>query len=277
MAPIATSLSFIAYSLLLHHTSKASAAAIDKRASNSYAPVTTACPSTSIVRSSSSGISTSESDYITSRKSIADSALSDWLTNTNSSFDTTSLPTLAFAVSGGGLRSALCGAGVLQAFDSRDSSSSTSGIFQSFTYHAGLSGGAWFLGSLAGNNWPTISSLVSDLWSDTLEDSLFDPENLLAALAYIDIVEDIIAKNDAGFEPTLIDVYGRLLGFELLESTNGGEAQTLSSLTSLSNFTSYSVRLSYYRFEGYSCSHTAGTFPHHHGSWHQLFYMHSYR
>lgn len=148
---------------------------------------------------------------------------------------------LALATSGGGYRSLLVGAGVIQGFDERDSNISTSGLFQALTYQSGLSGGSWLLSSLAGNNYPTITTLKENLWKQAFDDSLLIPDNLLVAEAYGRIVADIIEKNETGFPPTLTDPWGRLLSYQLLDGSDGGVSTTLSSVASLSNFTSYAV------------------------------------
>ena len=148
---------------------------------------------------------------------------------------------VALTTSGGGYRSLLSGAGVIQGLDSRDSDVSTSGLFQGLTYQAGLSGGGWLLSSFAGNNYPTISYLRDNLWEQAFQDSLLDPEFLLAAVAYVAVVDDIILKRAAGFDTTLVDPYGRLLSYQLLEGIDGGVGTTLSSITALSNFTSHAV------------------------------------
>lgn len=228
----------LANACFLYH---ASAAAIDIRAASSpYAPIPVSCPSTPLVRSAD-GISKSESAYVTARKAKADTALAAWLSKTDPAFATTSLPTLALALSGGGLRAFLTGAGVVQGFDSRDTISSTGGILQSLTYQSALSGGGWLSSSLAGNNWPTVSSLKNTLWTQAFQDTLLLPENLLFAFAYGEIVDDIISKHKAGFDPTLIDTYGRLLGYQLLKGPKGGVATRLSDVTSFSEFTSHNV------------------------------------
>lgn len=97
------------------------------------------------------------------------------------------------------------------------------------------------MSSFAGNNYPTITKLKNELWKSAFQDSLLVPDNLLVALAYVDIVDDIGAKEAAGFPPTLTDPWGRLLSYQLLEGTDGGAAITLSSVAELSNFTSYNV------------------------------------
>jgi len=71
------------------------------------------------------------------------------------------------------------------------------------TYEAGLSGGSWLLSSIAANDWPTVSSLIDGLWTEAFQDSLFLPDGALAALALTEITTDIVAKQEAGFPPTL--------------------------------------------------------------------------
>jgi lysophospholipase len=135
----------------------------------------------------------------------------------------------------------LSGAGVIQGLDARDSSVSTSGLFQALTYQAGLSGGGWLLTSLAGNNYPTITSLSNELWKEAIRDSLLDPEFLLAAVAYAEIVDDVASKDLAGYDSTIVDIYGRLLGYQLYSQTDGGAGVTLSSITGFSNWTSHAA------------------------------------
>ncbi|MCJ1355197.1 MAG: hypothetical protein MMC33_005188 [Icmadophila ericetorum] len=205
-----------------------------------YTPVKATCPSTPLVRAAN-GLSSSETAYISARQAVANPALAAWLTKTGAGFQTSKLPKVALATSGGGYRSLLTGAGVIQGFDSRDSKVGTSGVFQGLIYQAGLSGGAWLLSSFAGNNYPTISYLQDNLWEGAFQDSLLIPANFLAAVAYVEITNDIIAKNDAGFPPTLTDPWGRLLSYQLLQGSDGGVGDTVSGLTTLSNFTSHAV------------------------------------
>lgn len=208
--------------------------------SASYAPVPTSCPSGPLIRDAT-GISDSEETYRVARKAIADVNLKSWLLEQNPDFCTDNLPTVALTVSGGGYRSLLTGAGVIQGLDSRDSNVSTSGLFQGLTYQAGLSGGSWLLSSFAGNNYPTISYLRDNLWKSAFSDSLLDPEGWLVVAADATIAAELVEKNVAGFPTTLTDVWGRLLSFQLLQGTNGGVDTTLSGVAALSNFTSYAV------------------------------------
>lgn len=126
-----------------------------------YAPVQTTCPSASLVRPATS-INSNEASYVSARKTNANTGLTSWLKK-NGNFSTSSLPTVGIASSGGGLRALLETAGVVQGLDIRDSNYNTSGLYQGLTYESGLSGGAWFLGSLSGNNWPTVTYLKKTL------------------------------------------------------------------------------------------------------------------
>ena len=107
------------------------------------------------------------------------------------------------------------------------------------TYESGLSGGAWLLSSISANNWPTISSLKTSLWEQGFQNTLLDPNNFLSS--DINIAEDLIDKDEAGFSPTLTDPYGRLLGYQLLSGNDGGVGDTVSGLTGLSGFAGASV------------------------------------
>ena len=79
------------------------------------------------------------------------------------------------------------------------------------------------------------------MWEQAFQDSLLDPADLLAAVAYFEVVDDLLKKDAAGFRTTLTDPWGRLLSYQLLEGSDGGVDKTLSSITGLSNFTSYAV------------------------------------
>ncbi|KAI9050555.1 hypothetical protein LZ554_005716 [Drepanopeziza brunnea f. sp. 'monogermtubi'] len=206
-----------------------------------YTPQVAECPATPLVRAAD-GLSDSEEAYRTARKAIADEALKSWLMKTNSEFGTAELPTIALTTSGGGYRSLLSGAGIIQALDGREESSvGTSGLFQALTYQAGLSGGGWLLSSMAGNNYPTISYLKEKLWKPEFQDLLVLPTDSTSLLTYSEIISEIDRKGHAGFETTLIDIWGRLLSYQLLEGQEGGIEKTLSSVATLSNFVSHNV------------------------------------
>lgn len=205
-----------------------------------YAPAPASCPGSELVRSAS-GISSSEASYQASRKANADVALESWLATALPDVDTSSLPTIALSVSGGGFRSLLTGAGVIQAFDDRDSNSSVAGLYQSFSYHAALSGGAWLLSALAADNWPTISELKDNVWVTQFEAGILDSTNETTVDDFQQIAVDIVTKAELGFPVSLTDPWGRTLSYQVMNGGEGAPAVTLSDLVTLSNFTSFSV------------------------------------
>jgi lysophospholipase len=133
------------------------------------------------------------------------------------------------------------GAGVIQGFDSRDSDVGTSGLYQALTYMAGLSGGAFLLGSVAGNNYPTITSLKENVWTGALIDTILLPDGLLSIIADPRIALDIQAKDNAGFDPTLTDPWGRLISYQILQGDDGGVSTRFSSVTGFSSFAQFNA------------------------------------
>lgn len=214
---------------------------LDKRAPSDYAPKKAQCPSQSLTRSSKTGVNADEKAYVSARKPIAQTAFTQWINSLNAGFqNVNSAPALALASSGGGFRAMLTGGGVHQALDSREQNASKlKGLYQSFLYESGLSGGSWLLGSIIGNNWPTVSQIKQDIWYKTLPGTPLLPDQAGFVFSYADVLAAIAAKKVAGYDPTLIDVYGRLLGYSLLEQSEGGIKQTLSSITSQTNYQSH--------------------------------------
>ena len=97
---------------------------------------------------------------------------------------------------------------------------------------------------MTGNNWPTISYLRDNLWEQAFQNSLLLPANLLSISGlteYEAVTTDILAKQAAGYDVTIVDPYGRLLSYQLLQGADGGVATRMSGLTALSNFTSFNV------------------------------------
>ncbi|TID23493.1 Lysophospholipase 2 [Venturia nashicola] len=209
--------------------------------SGGYVPSSTSCPAGSLLRPAK-GLSQSESEWISKRKPKADAALASWLKGINAEFTTTNLPLVGLAISGGGYRSALEGAGVIQAFDSRDSQLETSGLYQGLGYIAGLSGGALLLSSIVGNNYPTMSSLRDNLWKEAFNSSILMHGGRNASSVIPAITADILFKGAAGFQPTLTDPYGRLLAYQYINSGDGGVSTTLSSsITRKSNLAQFNA------------------------------------
>jgi lysophospholipase len=162
------------------------------------------------------------------------------------SSNTSNVPNIGIAVSGGGYRAMLNGAGALKAFDSRTSNSTATGhlggLLQSATYVSALSGGGWLVGSVFLNNFTTIAELqasegVWDLRNNILEGP--DHKHLQAlhtASYWGDIVDAVHSKRDAGFNTSLTDYWGRALSYQFINASEGGPSYTWSSIALMDNF-----------------------------------------
>ncbi|KAL8283472.1 hypothetical protein RQP46_005575 [Phenoliferia psychrophenolica] len=211
-----------------------------------------------------------ESTYLSSRKTLALSSLKAYLNGTlaskvyGASLDTlneTTMPTLGIAVSGGGDRAALYGAGALAALgggDPKGAKAGLAGVLQSAAYVSALSGGSWFLSSLLFNDYPTsmydlvLGNATTGQTGWILPINLLTPGNTSQQALVLDqIMADLTLKKDAGpFNVTYGDFWARglsrhflpdtsLSNFYTNDSTNHGASTLLSSATSLSSWTSH--------------------------------------
>ena len=159
------------------------------------------------------------------------------------------LPNIGIAVSGGGYRALMNGAGAIAAFDSRTPNSTSighlGGLLQSSTYLAGLSGGAWLVGSLFANNFTSVQSIIDahgSTWDFT--NSIFEGPNqglqlLTSTEYYTDVNNEVQSKGQTpyGFNLSVTDYWGRALSYQLINATDGGPAYTYSSIADQSFFT----------------------------------------
>lgn len=154
--------------------------------SGNYAPGRVRCPSENLVRIADR-LSRSEKAYMKQRrqKEIHSNLVEffrridipgfDYQKFFRASHGPAHKPTLGIgmAVSGGGFRSMLIGAGGLSAMDLReegtDQPGHLGGLLQSMSYVTGLSGGAWLIGSLFMNRMPKVSEVISKKSSWNLE------------------------------------------------------------------------------------------------------------
>jgi len=196
----------------------------------------------------SQSLSSSEASYVSKRKAhVLSQAWKTYLSNvlsTNASLPNyvssillghcSETPTLGISTSGGGYRASIFGAGVLNALDGRNLSSASAGIgglLQAATYLSGLSGGSWLLTSLAQANFPTIQDLVFGPASPTVSNNSWGgwnadydietPNNNSAMVTeyYIDLVEELRGKYDAGYLVTFADFWGRALARHFANGT----------------------------------------------------------
>ncbi|KAL0261409.1 Lysophospholipase 1 [Diplodia seriata] len=234
------------------------------QAPNGYIPEKGDCPSTRPSIRNALSLSSSERAWLEKRRNNTVSPMRDLLGRLNiTGFDSDSyidsaannvsaLPNIGIAVSGGGYRALLNGAGAVAAFDSRTPNSTNSGhiggLLQASTYFAGLSGGGWLVSSLYGNNFTSVQNIIDadpaqsgDLWQ--FQNSILEgPEKggiqiLNTAEYYSALYDQVNGKVDAGYETSITDYWGRALSFQLLNASDGGPAYTYSSIQDDEYFT----------------------------------------
>lgn len=200
-------------------------------APDGYAPTSVNCPASRPTVRSAEKLSSNETSWLKGRREKSLSAMKDFFGHVTvgdydvgayldkHSGNSSNLPNVGIAISGGGWRALMNGAGAVKAFDSRTFNASTSGhlggLLQSATYISGLSGGSWLLGSIYINNFTTIEKLQTHekgaIWqfgNSILEGpdgggiQLFD-----SASYYMDIAKAVDAKKKAGFDTSLTDIW----------------------------------------------------------------------
>ncbi|KAL8866946.1 MAG: hypothetical protein Q9174_005980, partial [Haloplaca sp. 1 TL-2023] len=230
-------------------------------APDGYTPESLDCPSNRPVLRSGERLSSNETSWLDARRNKTRDPMRDLLRRINiPNFDApayitenernqSALPNIGIAVSGGGYRALLNGAGAIAAFDSREDNGTEpghlGGLLQSATYLSGLSGGGWLVGSIFMNNFTTVSGLMSDpsetVWD--FEQSIFEGPDmggiqLLDTSSYFSTIADQVSdKSDAGFNRSVTDYWGRALSFQLIIATDGGPSYTWSSIALADSFT----------------------------------------
>ncbi|ATY60660.1 lysophospholipase precursor [Cordyceps militaris] len=225
------------------------------QAPDGYAPSEVTCPSTRpfIRDSSKSVLSPEEKAWLPIRRTETITHIKDFLKRAsipnfdsekylqNVDSNSSALPNIGIAVSGGGYRAMLNGAGAIKAFDSRSAGSTDKGnlggLLQSATYLSGLSGGGWLVGSIFTNNFTTVQDAVAsnDIWQFG-ESILEGPKNIGIVEYYATIIDELDKKHDAGFNRSITDIWGRMLSFQLVKAKHGGPQFTFSSIANDTEF-----------------------------------------
>jgi lysophospholipase len=127
-------------------------------------------------------------------------------------------PIAGLALSGGGARAALSGYGAWQAFDNRwppAAQAGIGGVTQSLTYLAGLSGGEEPTGAIAMSNFSTVQQLLalgSPTGSNISASAATDSNSTVQEQVYQLYLQQISGKAKAGFNVTISDILGFILG-----------------------------------------------------------------
>ena len=144
------------------------------------------------------------------------------------------VPSLGFAVSGGGYASAYTGTGALRALDDRLPAAleqRTGGLVQSLLYQTGLSGGSWPTVSFPAHDWPTADEIVN-YWQPEIARPSAGTSTMYAPNS-TSIFRDIAAKFKADFPVTTADYFGRVWSYEFLPGPHGGVDMTFSGLVDM--------------------------------------------
>ena len=236
--------------------------ALPNSPSHHYAPAAVPCPSERPSVRNAGALSSREREWLELRRNNTVEPMVDFFKRANiSGFDAESyvrnaassnisaLPNIAIAVSGGGYRALMNGAGFLKAADRRTTGSieagGIGGLLQATTYLSGLSGGGWLVGSMFANNFSSVEQLQqgskgSSVWK--FENSIFEgPEEsgisiFNTASYWADVAKQVSDKEDAGFDTSMTDYWGRALSYQLVNDTDGGPAYTFSSIAETDSF-----------------------------------------
>ncbi|KAK3995213.1 lysophospholipase catalytic domain-containing protein [Cladorrhinum sp. PSN332] len=232
-------------------------------APNGYAPASVPCPEPRPFIRPGEDLSPNETAWLERRGNATVQAMIDMLDRANiSDFDAKAyiqsvvdsgqiVPRVGIAVSGGGYRALMNGAGAISAFDSRTAESTSAGglggVLQSTTYLSGLSGGSWLVGSLFTQNFTTVDSIIqategflSELWEFN-ETIIEGPAGLSVRNYYQELQDSVDAKFNAGYNKTITDYWGRSLSYQLVNATDGGPGYTFSSISDDTAFTEASI------------------------------------
>lgn len=241
------------------------ARALPNAVSGGYAPAIVDCPSSRPTIRSAATLSQDETDWLSKRRAATVQPMADFIDRAgisgfngkdyinNLSNNVSALPNIGIAMSGGGYRALMNGAGFIAAADDRTPGSTEKGgiggLLQATTYVAGLSGAGWLVGSLYSNNFSTVVDLMdgssgSAVWD--FENSIFEgPKEGIAVISTVsywsDVRDAVTSKADAGFQTSVTDYWGRALSYQLINDTDGGPAYTWSSFAQDEQLTSGSI------------------------------------
>ncbi|KAI1174316.1 lysophospholipase [Nemania sp. FL0916] len=229
--------------------------------SGNYAPATVDCPSQKPTIRGAAELSSSETQWLQKRRPNTVDPMLDFFRLTNitgfdavhyvqsNSHNFSVVPNIGIAVSGGGYRALMNGAGFVAAADSRTPGSTDAGgignLLQASTYLAGLSGGGWLVGSIFANNFSTVTQLRdgqsgSDLWqfSNSIIQGPKDTGVSIVDTAeyWSGIATQVDQKRAAGYGISITDYWSRALSYQLINARDGGPSYTFSSIANADNF-----------------------------------------
>ncbi|KAI1438295.1 lysophospholipase catalytic domain-containing protein [Xylaria sp. CBS 124048] len=217
--------------------------------SGNYGPMRGACPAEKPTIRAASSLSPSETEWLKKRRpntiepmkkffglaNITDFDAAGYIQSYSNNFS--AIPNIGISTSGGGDRAFFHGAGFIAAADARTPGATQPGgigyLLQSTTYLAGLSGGAWLVGSIYANNFSTVPEMQNGssggLWG--FSTTIFQGPLGDNPAEYLQrVVNQVDFKHDAGFNVSVGDYWGRVLSYEMINAPDGGPNYTFSSI-----------------------------------------------
>lgn len=223
--------------------------------SGGYAPANVSCPDKDLLRDAT-GLSPEEEDWLSDRNPVTKDRITQFLKDSNmTDFDVDEFMDqvndtikIGITFSGGGYRAMLNGAGQLLALDDRFDGANEhglGGLLQSSTYLVGLSGGNWLVGSVVLNNFTSVADIISqdDVWD--LEHSIINIGgwDLIEAVKYYKGIYDSLSeKDEAGYDRSITDIWGRALSYQFFPTLpDAGAALLWSDIQDMDKFKNHSM------------------------------------
>src|SRR3569833_474656 len=258
----AAAASAAAYNIPVAGSQAVGARALPNSPPGGYAPKVVDCPASRPTIRDAGSLSVDEQLWLDKRRQATMDPMLDLLKRAGiPNFDTegyfkqirgspSTLPNIGIAVSGGGYRALLNGAGFLAAADNRTAHATgktgIGGLLQASTYLVGLSGGGWRVGAVYSNNFSSVTQLRdgkegSSVWR--FDSSVFAGPSKSSGLSVLDtatywdhVLDQVESKINAGFNVSITDYWGRALSYQLIDDADGGPAYTFSSIADTDAF-----------------------------------------
>ncbi|ODV91276.1 hypothetical protein CANCADRAFT_31967 [Tortispora caseinolytica NRRL Y-17796] len=218
-------------------------------ASGGYQPQKVTCANRNDIVQNGGDIPESEEEYVQKRLENAKEHFKAFLKESSNlqidvdAYINAEMPRIALAFSGGGFRAMTCGAGSMVAMDARTPGAvgpnQLGGLLQSSAYVAGASGGSWLVASSFAHGYVSPLEIIKNNgWQ--LQNFLLAPKSGVIANVkfFYNIYKALKSKKEVA-PVTVVDIWGRFLAYQLLESDSSSVDVTLNKLLESSAFTAF--------------------------------------
>ncbi|KAG7287649.1 hypothetical protein NEMBOFW57_007162 [Staphylotrichum longicolle] len=213
-------------------------------APNGYAPANVTCPSPLPVIRPADALSSQEQSWLNRSQNATTSALISVLERANiEGMDVQAyltgiansggmVPRIGIALSGGGYRALMNGAGALAAFDNRTTARARSARRRTAGKYLPQRA---LRRELVESIIDAVTGFLSELWQ--FNETIIEGPATLSIREYFQQLTDAVdAKANAGFNTSITDYWGRALSYQLFNATDGAPAYTFSSIAADPSF-----------------------------------------